>query len=377
MTSTTRRLVILGATGTVGVQALQLLQSSSGMDVVALSAHSRAEELEQLAAPHGCPHYLTADDDRRQALLDWLSSGDYDICLNAVVGAAGLPYSAAVLLAGKDLALANKESMVLAGEWLTEISRSRGGAILPVDSEHSAIHQCMRGEKRTEVRNLYLTASGGALRDLPLSDFASVTPQQALAHPNWNMGKRITIDSATMMNKSLEIIEACHLFHMPAVQVKVLVHRQSIVHSMVEFTDGSMLAQLGPPDMTYPIHYALHYPHRPSNALPGFDPQLFANLSFDQPDLDRFPALKLGWRAAELGGPAGAVLNAADEIAVDAFLAGSIGFQDIYRLCCDALDQMPNLAVHNLEQIFAADQWARELTRRTIQNLAAPGVAKP
>jgi 1-deoxy-D-xylulose-5-phosphate reductoisomerase len=376
MTSHSRRLVILGATGTVGVQALKLLQTASGIDVVALSAHSRDQELAALAAPHGCATYLTASTDRQQALLNWLHAGEYDICLNAVVGAAGLPYSAAVLDAGKDLALANKESMVLAGELLTELSQQKGGLILPVDSEHSAIHQCLRGAKGNQIRDLYLTASGGALRDLPQAEFASVTPEQALAHPNWNMGKRITIDSATMMNKALEIIEACHLFHVPADQVKVLIHRQSIVHSMVEFVDGSMLAQLGPPDMTYPIHYALHYPDRPASQLPGFDPKLFAQLTFEQPDLERFPALTLGWRAAEMGGIAGAVINAADEIAVDAFLNGDIGFADIYQLCNAALEQKPDLSADSLTQILRADQWAREHTRKMIQNLAAPGVAK-
>ena len=376
MTTHTRRLVILGATGTVGVQALKLLQSSSDLEVVALSGHSREEELTALAAPHGCATYLTAHPDQQQALIDRLEQGDYDICLNAVVGAAGLPYSAAVLRAGKDLALANKESMVLAGELLSELSRQSGGLILPVDSEHSAIHQCLRGEKITEVRNLYLTASGGALRDLPLDAFAAVTVEQALAHPNWNMGKRITIDSATMMNKSLEIIEACHLFDLPPQQVKVLIHRQSVVHSMVEFVDGSMLSQLGPPDMTYPIHYALHYPKRPASQLPGYEPQLFAQLTFEEPDLERFPALTLGWRAAEMGGAAGAVVNAADEVAVDAFLNGEIGFLDLNRLCSDALDQMPDLPANSLEQILAADQWARTHTQAQIEKLAAPGVAK-
>ncbi len=375
MTSTTRRLVILGATGTVGVQALELLQTSSGLDVVALSAHSRGAELEALASPFGCDSYLTADEDRRLALLDRLRTGDYDICLNAVVGAAGLPYSAAVLEAGCDLALANKESMVLAGGILTELSRQQGGAILPVDSEHSAIHQCLRGAHTRQVRNLYLTASGGALRDLAADDFANVTPQQALAHPNWNMGKRITIDSATMMNKALEIIEACHLFDLPADQVKVLVHRQSVVHSMVEFVDGSMLAQLGPPDMTYPIHYALHYPERPASHLPGYDPQLFSQLTFEEPNLDRFPALTLGWQAARLGGAAGAVLNAADEIAVDAFLAERIPYPELFQLCRTALDQMPNPNAETMDEILAADQWAREFTEAAIPN-PAPGALK-
>jgi len=378
MTQPSRRLVILGATGTVGVQALELLKTSPALEVVALSAHTRQSELIDLAAPSGGRTFLTDDPQQNQGLLEFLRQGEYHICLNAVVGAAGLPYSEAVLKAGKDLALANKESMVLAGELLTKLAEKTGSAILPVDSEHSAIHQCLRGEQGNAIRNLYLTASGGALRDLQADEFANVTPQQALAHPNWDMGPRITIDSATMMNKALEIIEACHLFALPAEQVQVLVHRQSVVHSMVEFADGSMLAQLGPPDMTYPIHYALYYPNRPSSNLPGFDAKLFSKLTFEEPDTQRFPALTLGWRAAKLGGAAGAVLNAADEIAVEAFLQQQIRFLDIYALCANALEQMPDLQANTIAQVQAADQWARQFTSRSIEKQiqAASGVSK-
>ena len=267
--------------------------------------------------------------------------------------------------------------MVLAGELLRTLSEKQGGAILPVDSEHSAIHQCLRGESSKTVRNLFLTASGGALRDLPASEFGDVTPSQALAHPNWNMGPRITIDSATMMNKSLEIIEACHLFDVSAEQVKVLIHRQSVVHSMVEFQDGSLIAQLGPPDMTYPIQYALHHPHRPPSNLQGFDPHLFAKLTFEEPDTERFSALRLGWKAVKMGGAAGAVLNAADEVAVEAFLAEQISFERISQLCALALESMPELSSSTLPRILQADAWARNYTLQNIKEnyLPASGIA--
>ena len=357
-----RRLVILGATGTVGRQALEILERArSPHEVVAISAHSRGSELASLAASlPGCATYLTSQDSQSESLLGFLRDGDYDLCLHAMVGAAGLPYSEAVLASGRDLALANKESLVLAGHLLAELAGRSGASIVPVDSEHSAIAQCLEGRRRQDVRRLYLTASGGALRDRPLASLESVTPAEALAHPNWDMGPRITVDSATMMNKALEIIEAQHLFGVPARSVQVLVHRQSVVHSMVELVDGSVIAQMGPPDMTFPIHYALHHPDRFPAPLEGFDPQLYARLSFEAPDLERFPALELGWRAAEAGGASGAVLNAADEVAVEAFLAERISFPEIPRLCAATLDAMPRLPAASLADIHAADGWARE-----------------
>jgi 1-deoxy-D-xylulose-5-phosphate reductoisomerase len=356
----TRRLVILGATGTVGVQAIQLLAaSSSSLEVVALSAHTRAVEL-AATGPDGAKRFLTSDLEQQGALLDWLRAGEYEICLNAVVGAAGLPFTAAVLGAGRDVALANKESLVMAGGLLAALATSTGAHIIPVDSEHSAIHQCLpNGQGGAHVRQIFLTASGGALRDFPTAALAQVTPAQALAHPNWDMGPRITIDSATMMNKAFEIIEAHWLFALAAKNIKVLIHRQSVVHSMVEFIDGSMLAQLGPPDMSFPIHYALHYPERKPSPLQGFDPLLFSKLTFEEPNLEHFPALALGWRAAAMGGDAGAVLNAADEIAVQAFLDGNISFPDITRFCAAALDSCCNGPMNDMEAVLAADQRGR------------------
>ena len=372
--SATRRLVILGATGTVGVQTLRILeQAESPLEVVALSAHDRAEELAALAGALGSVStYLTSDLDQHDALLDFLRQGDYELCLNAVVGAAGLPYSEATLAAGCDLALANKESLVLAGELLTRLARATGAAILPVDSEHAAIHQCLLGADPTAIRRLYLTASGGALRDLPISELAEVSPERALDHPNWEMGPRITIDSATMMNKALEVIEACHLFHVPAEQVQVLVHRQSVIHSMVEFVDGSMLAQMGPPDMAFPILYALHYPERRPAPLQGFDPALFSTLTLEEIDPERYPALALGFEAVRRGGVAGAVLNAADEVAVEAFLAGDLRFLEITELCASVLRSIPeDFPAHTMDDVLAADTWARAQAREALSALQA------
>ena len=368
MSSDERRLVILGATGTIGVQAQQILRDAgSPLRVVALSAHARVAELEAAAAGWpGARSFATSDPAADAALHEFLAGDDYDICLNGVVGAAGLPYSQSVVAAGKQLALANKESLVMAGELLAATAARTGAAILPVDSEHSAIHQCLAGHDGADVRRLYLTASGGALRDLPLAEVHDASPAQVLAHPNWDMGPRITVDSATMINKALEVLEAHHLFGVPAVEVDVLLHRQSVVHSMVEFVDGSMLAQLGPPDMAFPIHYALHYPARVPAPLEGFDPQMFARLTFEQPDRERYPALELGWRAAEMGGAAGAVLNAADEIAVEAFLEGHLPYGEIGSTCARTLDAMPELAADTLDAVYAADRWAREQARQLI-----------
>ncbi|MFK5956047.1 MAG: 1-deoxy-D-xylulose-5-phosphate reductoisomerase [Planctomycetota bacterium] len=358
--SSPRRLVILGATGTVGIQALSILEeSSSPLEVVALSCHQQAEKLANLG-PADALRFHTIQPEQNAALLAFLEEGNYDVCLHAIVGAAGLPFSEAVLKAGRRLALANKESLVMAGDLLMPLARKTGAEIVPVDSEHSAIHQCLVGAQNADVRHLWLTASGGALRDLPISELEKVTPNQALAHPNWDMGPRITVDSATMMNKAFEIIEACFLFDIAAAEVKVLLHRQSVVHSMVEFVDGSMLAQLGPPDMSLPIHYAIHFPERRASPLQGFDAKLFSNLTFEEPNVARYPALDLGWRAASMGGNAGAVLNAADEVAVEAFLAGEIPYLRIAELCQTALEQLGGDPIPNLTAVYAADQRARD-----------------
>ena len=358
-----KRVIILGATGTVGQKACDIAsRDGSTLTVVALSAHSQAAALHAAAQPlPECHTFLTEDQAQHAALLDLLENGEYDICLNAIVGAAGLPFSEATLKRGRRLALANKESLVMAGRSLMELARETGGQIIPVDSEHSAIHQCLSASPEAEFRKLYLTASGGALRDTPLDQFQSVTPQQALAHPNWSMGPRITIDSATMVNKAFEIIEAAHLFSADASQIEVLIHRQSVIHSMVEFQDGSMLAQMGKPDMAFPVHYALHWPERVrDDALQGFDPSLFSKLTLETPDSARFPALALAFEVVRLGGASGAILNAADEVLIDAFLKGEIRFVDIVPLLTQTLQANPGFTATTIQDALAADTWARE-----------------
>lgn len=359
-----RRLILLGATGTVGVQTLAHLGrcGPDGQRVVALAAHRSGPALErQAAAWPEARRFLTSQPDQQAELMALLRGGEYEICLNAVVGAAGLPYSAAVLEAGRTLALANKESLVCAGAWLTHLARERGGAIVPVDSEHAALQQCLEGRDLASVRSVFLTASGGAVRDLPPAALAQVTPAQALAHPNWDMGPRITVDSATMMNKAFEILEAAHLFGLESERIRVLLHRESVVHGMVEFHDGSVLAQLGPPDMAFPIHRALHWPRTVAAPLRGFQPALWSQLRFEEPDPVRYPALALGWEAVRRGGCAGAALNAADELAVDAFLAGRIPFPAIADLCAEALTAAPSATVRDLADAREADAAARAL----------------
>lgn len=365
MTSSPRRIIILGATGTVGVRALQILEDSPiEWQICAVSAHSQRQQLQQLV-DKDTQQFITSEPDDNASLLKLLAAGDYDICLCAVVGAAGLPYSEAVLSAGCDLALANKESLVMAGSILMPLAKRNSAAIIPVDSEHSAIFQCL-GNDGAPIRQLLLTASGGALRDMPLEQLDNATPQQALAHPNWDMGPRITIDSATMMNKAFEIIEAHWLFGVAADDIKVLIHRQSIIHSMVEFIDGSIIAQLGPPDMGFPLHYALHYPQRQAAKLNGFDAKLFAELSLTEPDLKRYPSLALAAQAIDQGGDAGAVLNAADEVAVSAYLDGKINFAAITELCALALQNCCNGECQTIEEIIAADQRSRTYCQQQL-----------
>ena len=364
-----RRLVLLGATGTVGVQTLGLLaRSRPGRPrLVALSAHRAGPALARLTAEHpGARSFLTSDPTQRAALLEFLAQGGYEVCLNAVVGAAGLRYSAAALAAGRSLALANKESLVCAGQLLAALAHRHGGAIVPVDSEHAALHQCLEGRDPASIRRLFLTASGGALRDLPTAALATATPAQALAHPNWDMGPRITVDSATMMNKAFEILEAVTLFGVAPEKVQVLIHRESIVHGMVEFEDGSVLAQMGPPDMAFPIHRALHWPQSAPAPLQGFSPQLWRALHFEEPDRARWPALALGYEAARRGGCAGATLNAADEVAVEAFLAGRIPFPRIVTLCGEALAAAPDRPLRELADAEAADAWARQFVAERL-----------
>ena len=282
-----------------------------------------------------------------------------DLVVCGLVGDIGLESAHAALVQGVDLALANKEALVVGGEFMTSAARRSGATILPVDSEHNAIHQCLRGETREEVRNLWLTASGGPFRDTAGPLLETVTVEQALNHPTWDMGPKITIDSATLMNKGLEVIEARWLFDLAGANIRVVVHPQSVIHSMVEFVDGSFKAQLGVTDMRHPIQYALTWPRRNEGGLPPFDPVEAGSLTFHKPDTDRFPCLALAYQALEAGGTATAVLNAANEVAVQAFLDGKAGFLDIPALISETLERSPCGPVDNLEALLERDRDVR------------------
>jgi 1-deoxy-D-xylulose-5-phosphate reductoisomerase len=288
-----------------------------------------------------------------------------DFVVSAIVGVAGLEATYAAVLAGKTIGLANKECLVAAGELITSAARQHNVALLPIDSEHNAIHQCMRGGTPTEVKQIWLTASGGPFRNTPLADFEHITPAQALKHPTWVMGQRITIDSATMLNKGLEIIEACRLFDLPPSRVRVTVHPQSTIHSLVEYVDGSILAQLSVTDMRLPILYALAYPERVPSEL-TFDLASLSKLDFQQPDFDRFPCLRLSYEAAEQGGAHTVALNAADEVAVAAFLANDLSFMGIPRTIERVLALTPASRPTSIAEVLAADAEARETARKVL-----------
>jgi 1-deoxy-D-xylulose-5-phosphate reductoisomerase len=293
-----------------------------------------------------------------------VSDPDVDVVLSAIVGAAGLEGTWAALEAGKTVAVANKETLVMAGPLVMDLAARRGAVVLPVDSEHSAVFQALRGSRAEEVERIVLTASGGPFRGKKAAELANVTVTQALRHPTWRMGPKITVDSATLMNKALEVIEARWLFGLPPERIEVVIHPESIVHSFVEFVDGSVLAQLSPPDMRLPIQYALTYPER----VPGPARKLcwreLSRLTFEQPDLETFPAVQLGYEVARRGGTCGAVLNAANEAAVGRFLAGELAFLDIPRACRAVLEHHDFSARPTLAELAALDRWARREVAR-------------
>lgn len=380
-------LLLLGSTGSIGTQTLDILRAEpGGFQVVGLTARSSWEALLEQVREFRPRAVAVEDPDAAAQLAPRLPEGtalrsgpeaaeelcaelDYEVAVHGIVGAAGVRPSQRILERGRTLALANKESLVVAGAELMQLARERGAQVVPVDSEHSAIFQCLRGERLDRVRRIVLTASGGPFRDLSLEELAAVTPERALKHPNWEMGPRITVGSATLMNKALEVIETHHLFGLEAEQIQVAVHRQSVVHSLVEFVDGSVMAQMGPPDMRGPIHYALHHPDRGPSSLTGFDFSLFRELTFEEPDPRRFPTLELGYRCVSEGEDAGCVLNAADEVAVEAFLNLEIPFQEIHKVNRSVLGQRPGLA-GSLDELLAADREARRLARSAIDALA-------
>ena len=299
-----------------------------------------------------------------------------DFVVSAIVGVAGLEATHAAILAGKPVGLANKECMVAAGEILTAAARERNVPILPIDSEHNAVHQCLRVGAHNEVKTIWLTASGGPFRQTPLEQFAAITPEQALKHPTWVMGRRITIDSATMLNKGLEVIEACRLFDVTPSQVRVTVHPQSTVHSLVEYVDGSILAQISVTDMRLPILYALAYPERPASTL-TFDLAALRHLEFEQPDFERFPCLRLAFEAAEKGGAHCIALNAADEVAVEAFLERRIPFTGIPRTIEKVLASTPEAHPATIAEVLAADREARERARALLASASRAEAGRP
>ena len=294
-----------------------------------------------------------------------------DFVVSAIVGVSGLEATYAAVQAGKPVGLANKEAMVAAGEILVAAARAKGVPLLPIDSEHNAIHQCMRAGEKREIRRIWLTASGGPFRNLPLSQFEDITVEQALKHPTWVMGRRITIDSATMLNKGLEIIEACRLFDLAPSAVKVTVHPQSTVHSLVEYIDGSILAQISVTDMRLPILYAMSYPERVESDL-TFDMAALGQLDFSPPDFERFPCLRLAYEAAQRGGAHSIALNAADEIAVEAFLERAIPFTAIPRTIEQVLEAIPESHPASIPEVLALDQQAREMARCAVKSIASP-----
>lgn len=374
-----RRIVVLGSTGSVGVSALDVArQLPDALEVVAIAAGSSWKQLAAQADQFpGITHVALSDTGAADALRDTWSSRahvlagpeslselveavDADLVLNAVVGAAGLPATVATVERGLDLALANKESLVMAGARLMPRAAETGSTLLPVDSEHSALFQALRSGTRAEVHKMFLTASGGPFRTWSREEIEAATLEDALNHPTWDMGPKITIDSATMVNKALEIIEAKHLFDLDADQIDVIVHPESIIHSVVEFRDGSMIAQVGTPDMRTPIQYALTFPQRYPACAERLDWKQLRQLNFEPPDPERFPALELGLRAAREGGLVGAVFNAANEAAVEAFRAGRLRFCEIVPTIQAVVDRHTPANDPTYDELFAADRWARD-----------------
>ncbi len=380
-----KKILILGSTGSIGVQALEIVAASNELEVVGLAAGASWERTLAQAREHGVRTVAFADEDAARAargawdgqvltgeegIRELILSSEADLVLNGIVGAAGLGPTIVALSEGIDVALANKESLVIGGELTMALAEATGARLLPVDSEHSALFQLI-GAERTPgtVDRLVLTASGGPFRGR--TDLDGVTIEQALAHPTWAMGGRITIDSATLMNKGFEAIEAHHLFGVPFERIEVVVHPQSIVHSLIDLNDGATLAHLGHPDMRVPISYALHYPERADVDLPRLDLAALGELRFERPDLETFACLRIALDAGREGGTAPCVLNAADEVAVAAFLQGRIGFSSIAAVIERVLSAMPALKPAHFDDLFAADAEARRRTEEEVGGLAA------
>jgi 1-deoxy-D-xylulose-5-phosphate reductoisomerase len=387
-----QQITVLGATGSIGLSTLDVVaRHPERYQVFALTGFSRLAELETLCVLHR-PRFAVVPDVRaaqqlqlslrslglvtqvlygEQGLCQVASAPEVDAVMAAIVGAAGLPPTLAAVEAGKKVLLANKEALVMTGALFMQAVKRSGAVLLPIDSEHNAIFQCLpgdyaRGLQQVGVRRILLTASGGPFREMPLDQLHAVTPEQACAHPNWSMGRKISVDSASMMNKGLELIEACWLFDAAPAQVEVVVHPQSVIHSLVDYVDGSVLAQLGNPDMRTPISHALAWPERIDSGVAPLDLFAIARLDFQAPDEQRFPCLRLAREAAQAGGTAPAMLNAANEVAVAAFLERRIRFPEIASIIEDVLHAEPAQAVENLDTVLVADGRARGLAEQWL-----------
>jgi 1-deoxy-D-xylulose-5-phosphate reductoisomerase len=378
-----KSVVILGCTGSIGTQALQIVAASDDLAVVGLAAGSNWVTAIEQARQHGVPAVALADlraaakakktwDGRvlpgEEGIRELIATSGADLVLNGIVGAAGLGPTIVALSEGIDVALANKESLVVGGELVTALAEATDARLLPVDSEHSALFQLIRAELPGTVERLVITASGGPFRGR--SDLDAVSPQEALAHPTWQMGGRITVDSATLINKGFEMIEAHHLFGMPYERIDVVVHPQSLVHSIVHLNDGASLAHLGYPDMRVPISYALHFPDRADTEVPSLDLAAAAELTFEPPDVEAFPCLRLARDAGREGGSAPCVLNASDEVAVAAFLEGRLRFTAIAEVVQRMLEEMPAVPLSHFEELFEIDAEARRRSSGLIEQLA-------
>jgi 1-deoxy-D-xylulose-5-phosphate reductoisomerase len=382
-----RRIAIIGSTGSIGTQALDVIERSPELEVVALGAGSSVDLLLEQAKAFHVGRIALADADAAakaaerwtggevlagpEGLVELITDCDCDLVLNALSGSAGLGPTVAALGEGIDLALANKESLVVGGELVMALAEATTAEIIPVDSEHSALFQLLASERPGTVDRLVLTASGGPFRGKTSGELEGVTPEQALAHPTWDMGGRITIDSATLMNKGLELIEARHLFGVAYDQIEVVVHPQSIVHAMVHLNDGASLAHLGYPDMRVPISYALHYPDRADVAVETLDLAKLGSLDFEPPDEEAFPCLRIAREAAAAGGTAPCVMNAADEVAVHAFLGGELPFTGIPELIERVLEELPAEPVRHFSDLYRADGAARERARELLEGVRA------
>ena len=375
-----RKIAILGATGSIGKSTLDLVERSpERFEVVAVTAATNAEALANIARRTNAKLAVVADETRLkdlqvllagtscraaagEAALVEAAAGEAELVIAAIVGCAGLRPVMAAVEAGRVVALANKEALVTAGKLMIDAAAARGATVLPVDSEHNAIFQCLAGSRSEDVSKVILTASGGPFRTATAEFIGSATPAQAVAHPNWSMGEKISVDSATLMNKGLELIEAHYLFGLPSERIDILIHPQSVIHSMVEFVDGSVLAQLGSPDMRIPIAYALAWPERLETPAQRLDLAAIARLDFEPPDVTRFPALRLAREALEAGGAAPIVLNAANEVAVAKFLAGAIRFTDIAAIVEEALDGADFVNPRSIADVLEIDRTTRSRT---------------